>query len=96
MSDLFKMQSDSSAPKSEREPHDCATKFERLNAATRRQTGLPLHLLQSGLGYGDTTTIPGAVLIFKRRFILMLLHSLPHLNKHCMATLSQSLMLKSV
>ncbi len=35
--DLFKMQSDSSTPESEREAHDCATKFEGLNAVTHRE-----------------------------------------------------------
>lgn len=31
------MQSDSSTPESEREAHDCATKFEGLNAVTHRE-----------------------------------------------------------
>ena len=63
--DLFKMQSDSPTPESEREAHDCATKFEGLNAVTHRERRAALHLPESWLGYGDTITPPRVMLIFK-------------------------------
>lgn len=91
--DLFKMQSDSSTPESEREVHDCATKFEGLNAVT--QWGRAVLHLKSRLGYGDTITSPRVMLIFQDGVILMPLHSLPHLNEYFTATVNQSLKLKS-
>lgn len=37
MFDLFKMQSNSSTPEIEQEAHDCATKFDGLEAVTHRE-----------------------------------------------------------
>lgn len=56
MFDLFKMQSDSSTPESEREAHDCATKFEGLNAITHREgVTAPAEVLTWLWGYNNTS-----------------------------------------